>query len=79
MSMTSSSNSQKTEALVDGPLVAKLDCTNCHDFVTFWEEQEEVVRCNNCDKRHSWDSVYHVKPEKTYKRDRHGELIETPP
>lgn len=62
------------------PLPIKLNCTRCNEFTDYWGENgNDVVRCAECDKRHSPGSLYTVNPEKSYKRDESGELQEVPP
>lgn len=56
-----------------------LDCTRCHAFRRWEREQENVVRCRTCGKRHSVESLYMADPEKQYARDESGTLLEVPP
>jgi hypothetical protein len=57
----------------------QLDCTRCEEFHAFEREQENVVRCENCGKRHSNDSLYDVPPLARFDRDKEtGELVNPP-
>lgn len=56
-----------------------LNCTRCECFREFERDSENVVRCDDCGKRHSTDSLFVADPEKEYERDEAGELQEVPP
>ena len=57
----------------------RLNCTGCGAFTEWESESEEVVRCADCGKRHSRDSLHMVNPRKEYARDESGALLEDPP
>lgn len=62
-------------------VASRLNCTRCHEF-TDWEEESEdndVIRCGECGKRHSKENLHPVDPDKQYDRDEDGNLLETPP
>lgn len=63
------------------PLEWCLNCTRCHEFTDYYHEADnvEVVRCEECGKRHSTDSTFAVTPGKTYDRDEAGTLMESVP
>jgi uncharacterized Zn finger protein len=59
----------------------RLNCNGCGDFNEYHRHDDDpdtVVRCDGCGKRHSTDSVWMVKPEKSYERDETGNLLEDP-
>lgn len=58
-----------------------LNCTRCHEFTDYYYEEgsAEIVRCEECGKRHSVDSTFAVKPDKRYDRDEAGQLMESVP
>jgi len=57
-----------------------LDCTRCQRFTRWYAETGgSVVRCAECEKRHSRDSLHMADPGKVYERDDAGGLIEEPP
>lgn len=56
-----------------------LNCSACHAFKQWDREQENVVRCYACGKRHSNDSLRLADPDSTYARDEAGTLLEVPP
>lgn len=63
-----------------GRLDIRLNCTECAEFTEFTSEKDnQAVRCDECGKRHSDDSLHVVKPGKKYERDESGELLEEPP
>ena len=43
-------------------LEIRLKCTNCRAYREFDRDGESVVRCADCGKRHSTDSLYAVEP-----------------
>jgi len=60
----------------------KLNCTRCGQFTDAHQKRDDpstVVRCNQCSKKHSDDSLYMVDPNRKYKRDETGQLIEDLP
>lgn len=57
----------------------RLNCTRCGTFRDWWRESENVVRCDQCDKRHSDNSLHVIDPEKRYERDEAGNLLEETP
>jgi len=57
----------------------RLNCERCGQFTEFQNESKAVVRCGDCAKRHSVDSLHMVEPDKTYHRDETGELHEETP
>lgn len=72
-------------------LPQRLNCTRCNEF-TEWEAESTVevtdgfeerrtksVRCDECGKRHSTDSLFVIDPRKDYDRDEAGNLLDTPP
>lgn len=64
--------------MVDLPLL--LNCTRCGEFTRWLKEGDgPVVRCSECGKRHSRDSLYLADPGKRYQRDEAGNLLEEPP
>lgn len=53
----------------------RLDCVRCNEFTEYHRDDgdpDTVVRCDECGKRHSDDSVYFVDPDKRYERDESG-------
>jgi len=57
----------------------QLDCTKCNSFENFYHElgsPNTVVRCDECDKKHSTASVHFVNLRRSYERDENGELVE---
>lgn len=58
----------------------RLNCTRCGEF-THAEKgsTDNVVRCAECDKRHSTESLYMVDTSKQYNRDESGQLLEDLP
>lgn len=59
-----------------------LDCTKCGDFTEAtgrFDDSKNVVRCAECGKRHSTDSMHMVDPEKYYHRDESGKLLSSTP
>lgn len=61
-------------------LVNRLDCTRCSMFTEWYQEEEKrVVRCEECGKRHSFDSLHVIHAEKEYKRSEDGRLLEVTP
>lgn len=58
-----------------------LNCTRCGAFTEYQTEEGEVVRCEECGKRHSTDSLHLVNPQRVghYRRDEAGTLLECPP
>lgn len=56
----------------------RLNCTRCNQFTAYNREQERVVRCGVCDKRHSNDSLHLVEPLSQFERDEDG-VLESPP
>ena len=63
------------------PLEWCLNCTRCKAFTDYYHEEDNtnVVRCEECGKRHSTKSTYAVKPGKQYERDEAGTLLESVP
>lgn len=59
----------------------RLNCTRCGAFREYERESERVVRCGECDKRHSKASLHVVDPDKvgSYSRDESGTLLDTTP
>lgn len=57
----------------------RLDCTRCHAFRVYRTESHSVVRCDECGKRHSKNSLHVVDPGASYDRDESGTLLEEPP
>ncbi len=59
-------------------LEEKLNCERCGEFTDWYldEDNKNVVRCENCDKRHSRNSIYSIDSNKEYKRNQQGELLE---
>lgn len=62
-----------------GEIPLRLNCSRCGAFRDYWREQENVVRCDECGKRHSDNSLMLADPDKTYERDEAGNLLEVPP
>ncbi len=60
-------------------LPEKLDCTRCNEFQDYDREQDTVVRCGECGKRHSNNNLHIIDPSKQYERDDDGNLQEVPP
>lgn len=60
-------------------LVERLNCERCGSFEEYERESGEVVRCDGCGKRHNDASVLFVQPDKDYRRDEAGKLLEEPP
>jgi uncharacterized Zn finger protein len=59
----------------------RLNCTRCGSFNTYYrkdDDPETVVRCDDCGKRHSTDSVFMVDPNRRHDRDESGQLVDTP-
>lgn len=48
------------EAMED--LVIVLRCTGCRDYTEFERAGDTVVRCRECRKRHSTDSLHAIEP-----------------
>jgi len=40
----------------------RLKCTECRAYRDFERDGESVVRCADCGKRHSTDSLYAIEP-----------------
>lgn len=72
-------------------LPQRLNCTRCNEF-TEWEAESTIevsegfesrsvkaVKCKECRKRHSTDSLFVIDPRKEYRRDESGQLLDTPP
>jgi uncharacterized Zn finger protein len=58
-----------------------LNCNRCGDFVEYEAKKDDpktVVRCGECGKRHSIDSIWMVDTAKEYERDEGGVLLEKP-
>ncbi|MFB6173379.1 MAG: hypothetical protein ABEI39_01925 [Halobacteriales archaeon] len=47
----------------DDSLRIRLKCTSCRAFREFEREGDAVVRCGECGKRHSTDSLHAVTPD----------------
>ncbi len=60
-------------------LETRLNCTRCHEFTKWKGENKRTVKCEDCGKRHSTDSLRPVNPDKEYSRDEEGNLTEMPP
>lgn len=65
-------------------MLLRLNCTKCGEFQAYEVEQatsdgSQIVRCDECGKRHSDDSVYMVDPDRQYERDEAGNLLEELP
>jgi hypothetical protein len=43
-------------------LEIRLKCTNCRAYREFERDGESAVRCADCGKRHSTDSLHAVEP-----------------
>ena len=56
----------------------RLNCTKCNDFTEYETGKNAVVRCSECGKKHSDDSVWMVKLGKDYERAADGTLLEDP-
>jgi len=59
----------------------RLNCSACHDFTRFDRRVDDpttVVRCSECGKKHSDDSVWMVNTHRSYERDESGTLLEEP-
>ena len=56
----------------------RLNCTRCGSFEAYDHDTNTVVRCAECGKRHSTDSVWLVDPDERFDRDESGALLETP-
>lgn len=59
----------------------RLNCTACGAFQPFdrrGSDPKTVVRCDECGKKHSRDSVYMVRPGRSFDRDESGALLEYP-
>lgn len=59
----------------------RLNCNDCGSFTEYHrndDDPETVVRCDDCGKRHSTDSVWMVDTSKSYQRDESGALLEKP-
>ena len=61
-----------------------LNCTDCGAFQEYENEQQtadggHIVRCAECGKRHSDDSVFMADPDRQYERDEAGNLLEDLP
>lgn len=59
-------------------LELRLNCTRCGEFTEYYDESRDnaVVRCEECDKRHSDMSLMMVDPDRRYRRDEAGTLVE---
>jgi|GEM_PF-4120620 len=44
-------------------LEIRLRCTNCRAYRAFERQGPNTVRCAECDKRHSTDSLHAVEPD----------------
>ena len=44
-----------------GDLAIRLACTRCHGFTEWTKDGENAVRCANCKKKHSTDSLHAVE------------------
>lgn len=59
-----------------------LDCVDCGEFTEAYTKKDDpdsVVRCNECGKKHSDNSLYFVDPNANHERDEAGNLIEDLP
>lgn len=61
----------------------QLNCTKCGAFVEYLLEQKaadgsQIVRCDECGKRHSDENIYMVDRDRRYERDEAGNLLEEP-
>jgi DNA-directed RNA polymerase subunit RPC12/RpoP len=59
----------------------RLNCSACHAFTRYTRQLDDpttVVRCKDCGKKHSDDSVWMVDTHTTYERDDSGALLEEP-
>ena len=59
----------------------RLNCTRCGSFEEYEVEKKtsdggQIVRCEECGKRHSDDSVHFIDPDRRYQRDEAGNLLE---
>lgn len=59
----------------------RLNCNDCGSFTEYdrrTDDPKTVVRCGECGKRHSSDSVWMVDTATSYERDEAGVLLEDP-
>lgn len=61
-----------------------LDCVGCGAFRAYEVEKRksdggQIVRCHECGKRHSDESVYMVDADRDYERAEDGTLLEDLP
>lgn len=59
----------------------RVNCNECGAFTEYTRNNDDpksVVRCGDCGKRHSTDSVWMVDPTRNYERDERGSLLEKP-
>lgn len=57
----------------------RLNCERCGRFTEYASktgDPDSVVRCDECGKKHSTDSVYMADLHRTYQRDESGALVE---
>jgi len=60
----------------------RLNCRRCASFTHAGRKPDDpksVVRCGECGKKHSTDSIHFVDVDKTFDRDESGALIEDVP
>jgi len=58
-----------------------LNCTKCGEFTVALQMKDDpktVVRCKDCGKKHSDNSLYFVDPDDDHERDEAGNLLEDP-
>lgn len=58
---------------------SRLNCTSCGLFRQFSRKRDDpksVVRCDECGKRHSTDSLFMIDPDRQYERDEAGTLVD---
>jgi len=60
-------------------LPMKLDCVECKEFQEWRRDGNGTIKCDECGRRHSGDSLYVVFPDKDYNRNEDGVLLEVPP
>jgi len=60
-------------------LPIRLDCVECREFQEWEKGGNGTIKCEECGKRHSGDSLYTIFPDKEYERNDEGALLGVPP